>query len=212
MLNNWGFIKALWETGQFHVGFALVTFFSLALYRRYKLEQQNKKIVRQEQLEIFIKVFSGKFKNDPFLVEQAFENKFEYPLSNQEIKYFLKFPNPTESIKNYISSRGNFEFSLEFKRPELKNRLKGRFYPNLLKGWYLTLYFVLGMGSLYSIPGHAWVMSHYGPIAFLFSISLAVYFFFLALQFLFAGQKLDTAISLYKHIGTVERGVCKWLY
>lgn len=171
-----------------------------------------KKIVRQEQLEIFIKVFSGKFKNDPFIVEQVFENKFNFPLSFYEIKYFLKFPNPTEAIKNYILSRSCFEFSLESKSPVLIERLAGSAYFKYMRNWYLFLYFSLGMGSLYSIAGHFWVMANYGPIAFLFSTSLAVYFLFLALQFLFAGQKLDVAKKLSRQIEQVEKNSCKWLY
>ena len=205
---GWGYFKTIAETSELHIGFAILIYLSLYLYKNYRERHENTKVVRQEQLETFIKVLSSKLKSNTFIIEQAFENKFGKSLSYYEIKYFLKFPNATQSIKMYLNSRSYFEFEPYNDIPELKKKYKSR--PTLIKLWRLGCYFVLAGMAFYSISFQMFVMREVGPYAFLLSLSLAVYFIFVAILSLDSASKLSTALSLNKQIEKMNiRGV-KW--
>lgn len=207
---GWGYFKTVAETSELHIGFAILIYLSLYLYKNYRERHESTKLVRQEQLETFIKVLSSKLKTNTFIVEQAFENKFGKSLAYYEIKYFLKFPNATESIKMYLNCKYYFEFEAYNDIPKLKKKYRSR--SKIIRFWRIGCYFILAGMAFYSFSFQIFIMREVGPYALLLSLSLAVYFIFVAILSLDSASRLTTAVSLNKQIENMNIRQVKWRY
>lgn len=208
----WGYYKSLFNEFGFDIVIGLTVFLSIHLYKKYKLHQENHKLVRQEQVETFINVFSNKSSNNKFIVEQVFENKFGSSLSYREIDYFLQFSNPTELISNYIRSRSYFSFPENKNSPEIKSRYTKRLVKIAIPIKDLGGYFIFSALGLACILYSYQIMAIYGPTSFVASCAFGVYLVFVALLFLQQNMNYNAALMVTRFVNYKDIKSCRWVY
>jgi len=209
---GWGFYNAFFEYVGLDLALTLTIFLSLHLYRKYKLHQENQRVVRQEQMEMFLKVFSGDLKKDRFVVEQVFENKFGCGLSYGEINYFLKFSNPTELLSKYIKGRSYFDFKVDSKYPRIKQSLNSKLFRFAVSSKNVVGYFLSAFLGFICIVYSYHSMLDSGPLAFVTICLFGGYLVFVALLFLEQNVKYSAAFFVGEYVRHREKSGQNWVY
>ncbi|CED58354.1 Anion transporter [Moritella viscosa] len=173
------------------------SFFIFAiLYRKFKNNQMDKYNTKKEQIDFIVDFLSNKkiIKNN-FLMEQAFEYKFNYPFSKKQIDVFLLLPNPSQAIRYFLRARLYFNFDNGHDKPYLKEKYKKI---NSLKKWkvvYFIGYFlcVLLISSMMNFSDAISNLGHLGFI--ILTVSWALFMAYMCLE---EHAKLCSAESLVK--------------